>query len=97
MILLLAAALQTVPVQRTETIDFTIHQPCEGKTDEEVVVCAKRGQSPYRLKALPPAEHKLGDAKVQISDGVSAAAETESADVGGFTSNRLMVRFKVKF
>ena len=97
MILLLVAALQTVPVQRTGTIDLTIAQPCDERTGEEVVVCAKRGESPYRLKELPLAQHRLGDAKVQISDGVSAAAETESADVGGFTSNRLMVRFKVKF
>jgi hypothetical protein len=34
---------------------------------------------------------------VQIAPGVSAAAETEQADVGGFPSNRFLVRFKIKF
>jgi hypothetical protein len=34
---------------------------------------------------------------VKIADGVSAGAETESVEVGGFPSNRLMLRFKMKF
>ena len=39
----------------------------------------------------------LPDAQVKIAGGVSAGAETESVDVGGFSSNRLMLRFKMKF
>jgi len=97
MILLLAAALQTVAIQRTETIDFTMRQPCDGQSSEEVVVCAKRGESPYRLKQPAPPPQKTAKAEVTIADGVAASAETESADVGGFASNRLMLRLKVKF
>jgi hypothetical protein len=97
MILLLAAALQTVPAQRPETIDFTIHQPCERKTNEEVVVCAKRGDSPYRLKESAAPTHKPAKAEMQIADGVTAGADSESADVGGFPSNRFMLRLKMKF
>lgn len=99
MILLLAAVVQTVTVQRSDVIDLTIPQPCQqAKTGEEVVVCGKRGDSPYRLRELPPAKDQaLPDAQVKIADGVSAGAETENADVGGFPSNRLMVRFKMKF
>ena len=99
MIFLLAAVVQTVTVQRSDVIDLTIPQPCQQvKTDEEVVVCAKRGENPYRLRELPPAKQQaLPDAQVKIADGVSAGAETESADVGGFTSNRFMLRLKVKF
>lgn len=98
MFLLLAAALQIVPVQRPETIALTISQPCAGKTGEEVVVCAKRGDSPYRLRDVPPARRQaLPAAQVKIADGVSAGAETESADVGGFASNRMMVRSSSSF
>jgi hypothetical protein len=34
---------------------------------------------------------------VQIAPGVSAAAETEQANIIGFPSNRLLLRFKFKF
>jgi hypothetical protein len=34
---------------------------------------------------------------MQIARGVSAAAETEQAVIGGWPSNRLLVRFKIKF
>ena len=97
MILLLAAALQTVPVQRSETIDFTMPRPCDGQTSEEVVVCAKRGESPYRLKQPKPSTQKPLKAEVTIADGVALSAETENADVGGLASNRVMLRLKVKF
>ena len=94
--ILLAQIAVTAP---RETIDLTIAQPCqEARTDAEVVVCARRGDSPYRLRDVPPAKRQaLPDAQVKIANGVSAGAETESADVGGFQSNRMMVRFKLKF
>ena len=99
MILLLAATLQTVEVAKPDTIDLTIPRQCqEAKSGEEVVVCANRsGESPYRLKQ--PAQKERGPAKaqVQVADGVTAGAETENVDVGGFPSNRLMLRLKMKF
>jgi hypothetical protein len=45
--------------------------------------------------APPPSGIPRADA--QLSDGVSASADTEDYDVGGRRSNRLMVRLKIKF
>jgi hypothetical protein len=67
--------------------------------DGEVVVCAAP-QEAFRLRplpdrydadapALPRAETKIGNATL--------AAEGEQAGVGGFVSNRAMMRLKVPF
>lgn len=62
-----------------------------------MVVCANRtGQSSYRLQAAPPPCRATARAELAIAEGVSAAAETENVDVGGFPSNRAMIRLKVK-
>ena len=102
MSLFLAAMLQAVSASPPERVDLTIPQPCAAQRSEtdEVVVCANRsGESPYRLSEVPePAEGgALPKAEVKVAEGVSAGAETEKADVGGFSSNRAMVRLKVKF
>lgn len=98
MMFLFAAVLQTVSVNPRETIDLTVPQPCQQReTKEDVVVCAKRGESPYRLNAVPARTSKQPKAELKIAEGVNAGAETESADVGGFTSNRLTLRLKLKF
>jgi len=39
----------------------------------------------------------LPNAELHIGEGVAIAGETEQADVGGFTSNRAMLRLKIKF
>ena len=74
---------------------------CEARPagNDEIVVCAGRrdGSSPYRISQPPARQSELPKAEVQIADGVSAGAETEQADVGGFPSNRVMVRLKIKF
>jgi hypothetical protein len=102
MSLLLAAVLQAAGASPPERVDLTIPQSCAAQRPEtdEVVVCANRnGESPYRLTDVPaPAEGEaLPKAEVQVAEGVSVGAETEKADVGGFDSNRAMVRLKVKF
>ena len=101
MSLLAAAIAQAVTATPPEKIDLTIRQPCESQksNDEEIVVCARRadGFSPYRINQPPPRQSDLPKAELQLADGVSAAAETENVDVGGFPSNRLMVRLKIKF
>ncbi|NUS99901.1 MAG: hypothetical protein HOP96_02870 [Sphingomonas sp.] len=98
MSLFLAALMQTASAGPPEVIDLTISQPCQQKAEgDEVVVCANRGESPYRLPKSAPRASKPAKAEVQIADGVSAGAETENVDVGGFPSNRLMLRFKMKF
>jgi hypothetical protein len=97
-LLLAVAVLQTISAT-PERIDLTVPQPCEhARAGEEVVVCANRsGENPYRLKQ--PAQKERGPAKaqVQVADGVTAGAETENVDVGGFPSNRFMLRLKMKF
>ena len=101
MSLLLAAMFQAVSASPPERVDLTIAQPCQPAkgAEGEVVVCANRnGESPYRLRDVAPVEQKaLPDAQVQIAKGVSGGAETESVDVGGFPSNRAMLKLKIKF
>ena len=96
---LLAQAVSASPPER---VDLTLPQPCaEQRTAaDEVVVCANRdGESPYRLKepAAPEEKPTLPKAEVQIAEGVIAGVGTEGADVGGFPSNRIMLKLKVKF
>ena len=99
-LLVLAQSMSASPPER---VDLTIPQPCSAQrsgADGEVIVCANRnGDSPYRLTDVPePAEGEaLPKAEVKVAEGVSAGVETERTDVGGFDSNRAMVRLKVKF
>ena len=99
MMLLALALAQVVTAARPETIDLTIPQPCRAESAGEVVVCANRnGESPYRLKQPPQqAKEGLPKAEKQIAEGVSVSGETQQADVGGFPSNRAMIRLKIKF
>ena len=90
---------QVVSASPPERVDLTIPQPCRAESAGEVVVCANRsGESPYRLKQpVERAREGLPKAEKQIAEGVGVAAETEAADVGGFPSNRAMIRLKIKF
>ena len=94
--LMLAQVVTSAPPER---IDLTVQQSCRAANAGEVVVCANRnGESPYRLKPpIQQAKEGLPKAAKQIADGVSIAGETEQADVGGFPSNRAMIRLKIKF
>jgi len=94
--LMLAQVASASPPDR---IDITIRQPCRPDQTGEVVVCANRnGESPYRLKQpAQQAKEGLPRAEKQIAEGVSVSGETEQADVGGFPSNRAMIRLKIKF
>ena len=100
--MLLSFALAQIAVAASpERIDLTIPQPCRADQMDsgEVVVCAYRnGESPYRLK-LPVQSRKEGlpKAETQVAEGVTLSGETEGADVGGFPSNRAMIRLKIKF
>jgi len=99
--LILVALAQTITSVPPEKIDLTIPRPCETQksNDDEIVVCARRndGSSPYRVNQPMPQRSDIPKAEVQLADGVSLGAETENADVGGFSSNRLMARLKIKF
>ena len=100
MSLLLVAMLQVATASPPERVDLTIAQPCAARAGaaDEVVVCANRdGRSPYRLEEPVVATKAPPKAEVAIAEGVSAATETEAADVGGFPSERAMIRLKVRF
>lgn len=64
----------------------------------EVVVCGRPDQDQYRLKPLPSryADSTLPRAEVALGDG-KLAADVEQVGVGGFPSNRIMLRFKLPF
>lgn len=92
--------LQAVGSAPPQTIDLTIRQPCPAPSPGEIVVCAGQddGRSPYRIQPTPPPSGSaIPKAETQLADGVAAAVETESHDVGGFPSKRAMVRLKIKF
>lgn len=95
------ALAQAVSASPPDRVDLTVPQPCQAQRADadEIVVCANRdGQSPYRIKqAERRSDPGMPKAQVKIAQGVNAAAETEQADVGGFPSNRAMIRIKIKF
>ena len=101
MSMLFAALAQAVSAAPAQPIDLTISPPCLSKTTEsdEVIVCANRadGLGPYRIRQAPSAAAKNPKAEAQLADGLSVAAQTESADIGGFPAKRAMLRLKLKF
>ena len=96
--LLLLALTQAVSASPPTRIDITIPQPCQphSAAPDEVVVCAP-GENPYRVNEPKAPPKTLPKAEAKLAEGVALGAETEAADVGGETSNRIMVRLKVKF
>ena len=70
----------------------------ECKADGDAVVVCGRRESPYRLKPVPPRYEDPTIPKAEIGVlGGKLAAETEAASVGGFVSNRAMMRLKLPF
>ena len=97
-VILFAQAAAAVP---SSLVGPPVPRRCEeiGSRSDEVVVCAARprARSPYRIE-LPAADQTgLGKAEVSVGNGAKIAAETETADVGGFPSKRAMIRLKVAF
>lgn len=77
-------------------------RPCESvAAGSEVVVCGRAvDQEAFRLRAIPDRYEEnpaaLPKAETSILGGrAKLAAETEQAGVGGFVSNRGMVRLKI--
>ena len=65
--------------------------------DDEVLVCGRRG-SPHRLRPLAARYEKPAVPRAAIAvAGGEIAAEGEAASVGGFVSNRAMVRLTLPF
>lgn len=77
---------------------FRAPRPCRPSAPgEDIVVCARPGDE-YRLKALPPLAGGAALPKAEVGVGkAKVAAETEQGSVGGFPSNRIMLRLKRQF
>jgi hypothetical protein len=99
--LILLLAVQAVGSAPSEQVVPPTAPRCRARASpgDEIIVCAPRpdGRSPYRINQPAAADAGLPKAQMQIARGVRASAETERADVGGFPSNRLVVRLKFKF
>ena len=102
-LILAAVAPGAASAEPPVVIDLLIPQTC-AQTDEailqsEIVVCGERERQPlHRLNRIDPVTGRsLPKAEVQLADGTSLAAETESADLGMARSQRAMVRLKLKF
>ncbi|WP_294191599.1 hypothetical protein [uncultured Sphingomonas sp.] len=67
--------------------------------DTSIVVCA-RSQEEFRLRVTPERystdPQALPKAAIKIGDN-TVSADTEQGSVGGFTSNRVMLRLKRPF
>jgi hypothetical protein len=64
----------------------------------EIVVCATdQDEFRYQREFDVDAPPGIPEAKISLGDGKTLSAETEQAGVGGFTSNRIMVRLRVGF
>jgi hypothetical protein len=74
-------------------------RPCLPGLDDEVVVCARTGDSPYRLRRLPErystAPDALPKAQVAALGGTVSVEGEQGADAQGGPINRAMVRFRL--
>lgn len=71
---------------------------CRAASDDELVVCGREQQSPYRLKPLSPRFEQplVPKAKTGVLGG-TASIEAEQADIAGAPSRRAMARVKWRF
>ncbi|MCA1661634.1 MAG: hypothetical protein LC648_05540 [Novosphingobium sp.] len=95
-----APAVAAGDSSRGETIDLlqkmAVEPRCPRPRADEIVVCAQ-DQEEFRLRPLPDTYEKPApDATVAIGDGATVETTVEGANVGGWQSNRVMVRFKIK-
>jgi hypothetical protein len=70
---------------------------CPPGRSGEIVVCAEDPET-FRLRPLPDKfEKRVPRTQFKIGETTSIGAEVESAGVGGFVSDRVMIRGKIKF
>ena len=70
---------------------------CPRASANEIVVCAP-DQEAFRVRPLPQTyEGFQPDAEIGVGQNATVGATAEAAGVGGWQSNRIMVRFKLKF
>lgn len=75
-----------------------VTQACDRQAPagDTIVVCGRRDKDKYRVPRLPDVNADYGVAETSVA-GAKVGVETEQVDVGGFPSNRVMVRVKVPF
>ena len=99
MLLLVLLAFQSGPPDGPALLlPPTLSAKRECRSDDvvdEVVVCG-RPNDEFRLEPLPD-RYQAGvpRAEFALPGGAKAAAETEQGGVGGFPSNRVMLRLKI--
>ena len=102
--MLIAALLATLqaaagpPAPVPERLRTARQCPNDAAGNGDVVVCARTEQE-YRLKPLAdnPAVSAVPRARATLAGNVEAAADVEQASVGGFSSNRIMLRLTMPF
>lgn len=84
-------------VERIDLMRRPVVKPrCPSSSPGEIVVCAP-DQEEFRLRPLPQTyESTPTDAVIGLGENASAGVAAEAASVGGWTSNRIMVRLKLK-
>lgn len=89
------------PPAPVATVQLVPERRCGPDASGDIVVCGRTDNSLYRLQKLPDRyrsdEDGLPRARRVLGDGSTLSAETEAGSVGGFVSNRLMLRWKKGF
>ena len=69
---------------------------CPRSTENEIVVCAPN-QEEFRLRPLPQTFEQIdSESEIGVGRGATLGAGVQASQVGGWQSNRVMVRFKLK-
>ncbi len=79
---------------------LTPRPDCPANDGGDIVVCARKDNDQFRLKTLPERYSQAPQrikAETNLSRNTKLSAETEAASVGGFVSNRAMIRLKMGF
>ncbi|WP_421853893.1 hypothetical protein [Novosphingobium sp.] len=99
-LLVLAEALPSLASNLPAKIDLGISRRCNPQpVDGEIVVCARPDANVrYRYRDLSVEQATiLPRAEVRLNDRMSIAVTADNANVGGFSSQRAMVHFKLRF
>lgn len=72
------------------------YRRCPAPVAGEITVCAEAPDKYRYNRALDEAASGgEGEASISLGEGVKLQAEVESVNIGGFTSNRVMMRIKI--
>jgi hypothetical protein len=94
--------LQSLPLADAAGFDLRNYQSprpgCGSSTSRDIVVCGRTTDRGNRVQAgeLPP-DPILPRAEFDVGGGAKISVDGEGAGVGGFVSNRVMLRLKVPF